>query len=227
MMTTTGTAQQLSAPMSSVDTGRLVFTRGAAHLTIGVNGSMDDLYRARFEGRVPDVRTDGGTVTVRYRMSVHPTRGEIELCGGIPWSIRGHMGMSHVVADLEELELTDLEIGRDIPYVEMRLPRPKQTVRIRIGGGASDVELSRPTGVPVQVHIGGGASKLAIDEFRLGSGGGTRLAEPGLRSGRGPIRHRDRRRSQQAHRSNLTHETACRVSWRKHRWIGASGDRLV
>ena len=91
-MTTIGTAQELSTPTGSADTGRLVFTRGAGHLTIGVNGSMDDLYRARFEGKVPDVRTDGGTVTVRYRMSVHPTRGEIELCGGIPWSIRATWG---------------------------------------------------------------------------------------------------------------------------------------
>ena len=121
---------------------------------------------------MPDVRTDGGTVTVRYRMTLHATRGEIDLCGGIPWSIRGHMGMSHVVAGLEDLELTDLEISAGMSHVEMRLPRPKRTVRIRIGGGASDVELIRPTGVPVRVHIRGGASKLAIDEFRLGSGGG-------------------------------------------------------
>lgn len=111
-------------------------------------------------------------MTVRYRMTLHATRGEIDLCGGIPWSIRGHMGMSHVVAGLEDLELTDLEISAGMSHVEMRLPRPKQTVRIRIGGGASDVELIRPTGVPVRVHIRGGASKLAIDEFRLGSSGG-------------------------------------------------------
>ena len=166
---------------------------------------MDDLYRARFEGRVPDVRTDGGTVTVRYRMSVHPTLGEIELYGGIPWSIRGHMGMSHVVADLEDLELTDLEVSAGMSHVEIRLPRPEKTVRIRIGGGASDVELIRPTGVPVRVHIGGGASKLAIDEFRLGSGGGqTDWRSPDYDRVEEPVRRRDRRRSQQAHRSNLT-----------------------
>jgi hypothetical protein len=66
-----------------------------------------------------------------------------------------------------------VEVSAGMSHVEMRLPRPKQTVRIRIGGGASDVELIRPTGVPVRVHIGGGASKLAIDEFRLDSGSGT------------------------------------------------------
>jgi len=54
----------------------------------------------------------------------------------------------------------------------MRLPRPKEVVRVRIGGGASNVELIRPTVVPVRVHIGGGVSRLAIDDFRLGSAGG-------------------------------------------------------
>lgn len=168
-MTRTGTAQELAAPLGSVDMGRLVFTRGAAHLTIGVDGSMEDLYRARFEGKVPDVRIDGGTVTVAYRMSLRPTRGEIVLSGRIPWAIRAGMGMSQVVADLEELELRDLEISGGTSQVEVRLPRPKEAVRVRIGGGASNVELIRPTGVPVGVHIGGGVSKLAIDDFRLGA----------------------------------------------------------
>jgi len=81
------------------------------------------------------------------------------------------MGMSHVVADLEGLELSVLEISAQASQVEVRLPRPKDEVRVRIGGGASDVEL-RPAGVPVRVHIRGGVSKLAIDEFRLGSAGG-------------------------------------------------------
>jgi hypothetical protein len=42
-MTTTGTAQKLAAPLGSVDAGRLVFARGAAHLMIRVHGSMEDL----------------------------------------------------------------------------------------------------------------------------------------------------------------------------------------
>jgi hypothetical protein len=171
-MTRTGTVQELESPLGSVDVGRLVFTRGAAHLTIGVDGSMEDLYRARFEGKVPDVRIDGGTVTVAYRMSLRPTRGEIVLSGRVPWAIRANMGMSHVAADLEGLELRDLEISAGASHVEMRLPRPKDAVRVRIGGGASNVELIRPAGVPVRVHIGGGVSKLAIDEFRLGAAGG-------------------------------------------------------
>jgi hypothetical protein len=165
-------AEELAAPLGSVDVAHLVFTRGAAHLTIRVDGSMEDLYRARFEGKVPDVRVDGGTVVVTYRMSIHPPRGEIVLSGRVPWVIEGAFGMSDVVADLEDLDLRSLEISGGASAIEVRLPRPKEPTRVRIGGGASNVELIRPTGVPVRVLIGSGVSDLAIDDFRVGSASG-------------------------------------------------------
>jgi hypothetical protein len=165
----TRTVEELSAPLGAVDMGHLVFAHGAAHLGIRVDGSMEDLYRARFDGKVPEVRVEGGTVIVKYRPSLHPTRGEITLTGRIPWSIEARAGMSDVVADLGDLELRSWEVSAGASKIEARLPRPKDAVRIRIGAGASNVELIRPTGVPVRVHIGGGASKLAIDDFS-GSG---------------------------------------------------------
>ena len=172
MMTRTISAEELAAPLGAVDMGRLVFTRGAAHLTLWVDPSMEDLYRARFDGRVPDIRVDEGTVTVKYRPSFRPTRGEITLSGRVPWAIKAGMGMSDVVAHLEDLDLTGLEISGGASKIQVRVPRPKDAVQIRIGGGASNVELIRPAGVPVRVRIGGGASKLAIDDFRVGAAGG-------------------------------------------------------
>lgn len=171
-MSRTRYAEELAAPLGSVDVAHLVFTRGAAHLTIRVDGSMEDLYRARFEGKVPDVRVDGGIVVVTYRMSIRPTRGEIILSGRVPWVIEGAFGMSDVVADLEDLDLRSLEISGGASAIEVRLPRPNEPTRVRIGGGASNVELIRPTGVPVRVLIGSGVSNLAIDDFRVGSAGG-------------------------------------------------------
>jgi hypothetical protein len=162
-------AEELAAPLGAVDTGRLVFARGASHLKIRVDGSMEELYRARFEGKVPDVRVEGGTVTVKYRPSLHRTSGEITLSGRVPWAIAARMGMSDVVADLQDLELTGLEVSGGVSQLQIKLPRPKAAVPIRVGAGASHVQLIRPAGVPVRVRIGGGASKLAIDDFR-GSG---------------------------------------------------------
>jgi hypothetical protein len=171
-MSRTSYAEELAAPLGSVDVARLVFTRGAAHLTIRADGSMEDLYRARFEGKVPDVRVDGGTVVVTYRMSLRPPRGEIMLSGRVPWVIEGAFGMSDVMADLHDLDLRSLEISGGASALEVRLPRPKEPTRVRIGGGASDVELIRPAGVPVRVRVGSGVSNLAIDDFRVGSAGG-------------------------------------------------------
>jgi hypothetical protein len=165
-MAATTTAAEQAAPLGTVDTGHLVFTRGAAPLTIRADGSMEDLYRARFEGKVPKMRVERGTVMVKYRPSLHPTRGEITLTGRIPWSIHARFGMSGVVADLQDLDLRTWEISAGASRIEAKLPRPKDTVKIRIGAGASNVELIRPAGVPVRVHIGGGASHLAIDDFR-------------------------------------------------------------
>ena len=178
-MTKFATKEELAAPLGSVEMGRLVFTRGASHLTIGVDPSMDDLFRARFDGKVPEVGVDGGTVSVKYRPSFHPPTGEITLSGRIPWTIRAHWGMSDVSADLESLELRDLKIAGGSSRLEIRLPHPDTSIPIRIGGGASSLEVIRPAGVPVRVRIGGGASKLAIDNFSVGSaGGGTDWKSP-------------------------------------------------
>jgi hypothetical protein len=162
----TKTAGELSAPLVGAETGRLVFARGASRLSIRADRNMEELYRARFEGEVPDVRAEGGTVTIRYRPSLHPPRGEITLSGRIPWSIEGHAGISDVVADLRDLDLLSWDISAGASRIEARLRRPGTTVRIEIGAGASHVELIRPPGVPVQVRIGAGASHLAIDDFR-------------------------------------------------------------
>src|SRR5262245_40120773 len=157
-MSTTRTAHELAAPLGPAVAGHLVFTRGASNLTIVVDASMDELYRARFDGRMPEIGVDGGTVTVRYRPSLRPSRGEITLSGRVPWDITGRWGMSHVVADLEDLDLGGLVISAGCSHTAVRLPRPRRSIGLRIGGGAHDVELVRPTGVPVRVRIGGGSS---------------------------------------------------------------------
>lgn len=83
----------LSAPLATVEEGHLVFVRGASHLAIGVDGTMDDLFRARFDGKVPRFAVDGGTVTVKYRPGFHPPRGELTLSGRVPWAIDARWGM--------------------------------------------------------------------------------------------------------------------------------------
>ncbi len=64
-----------STPLGNVENGRLVVPAGVSRLTLRADDSMDDLYRAHFDGPMPDVKTNDGVVTIRYpRRSVGPER---------------------------------------------------------------------------------------------------------------------------------------------------------
>lgn len=169
-MATRTAPEGLSAPLRDVDRGRLVFARGASRLAIRVDPTMDDLFRARFERKTPEFRVNAGTVNVKYRPGFHPPRGELTLSGRVPWSIEARSGMSDIVADLHLLELTNLDISGGASRLEIRMPRPRTSVPIRVGGGASHVELIRPAGVAVRVRVGVGTSNVTIDDVTIEDG---------------------------------------------------------
>jgi hypothetical protein len=171
-----------AAPLGSAESGRLKFVRGAANVTLHVGSGMEDLYRARFDGPVPDIGAEGGAVTVKYTWTLHPfdwrRRGaDIALNAQVPWriTVRGG-GVSRLEADLGGLQLDSFEVEGGASRVELTLPGPSGTVPIRIDGGASNVSVRRPEGTAARLHVGGGASKLALDDQRFGAiGGETKL----------------------------------------------------
>jgi hypothetical protein len=178
--------QDFSAPRGAHTEGRLVFTRGAAHLAIH-GASMEDLFRAHFDQPVPSVTVDGGTVTVQYprfsplgwlRPGAH-WGGKVTLNQDMAWHITIRGGAAYLDADLRDLRLEALELGQGASQVEVRLPRPAGVVPVRIRGGATQVRVRRPAGVPVQLRVGGGVADLRFDEQEWGAvGGGLRLATP-------------------------------------------------
>src|SRR5947208_3069578 len=97
-----------SAPLASVTAGRLEFRRGAARVEIEA-GPGDDLYRAQFEGRVPEVRVRGGTISVQYHHAGFATaflfhggreRAHFTLNESVSWELEFRGGLSELMADL-------------------------------------------------------------------------------------------------------------------------------
>ena len=174
-------AKDYTVPLGSITHGRLQFTRGAANVTLRVDSSMGDLYRARFDGPPPEVHAQDGAVTVRYPRTFHPfdwrkRTAEVTLNPAIPWQIEFHGGLSRLDADLSVLELGSFEVTGGASGVAVTLPRPSGTIAVRVSGGASDVSIHRPEGVAARIRVGRGVSKLAFDEQRFGAiGGETRL----------------------------------------------------
>ena len=151
-----------AAPLGSAKSGRLEFVRGAANVTLHVGSGMEDLYRARFDGPVPDVGAQGGAVTVKYTWTLHPfdwrRRGaDIALNAQVPWriTVRGG-GVSRLDADLSGLRLDSFEVDGGASRVELTLPGSSGAVPIRIDGGASNVTIRRPEGVAARVDVGAG-----------------------------------------------------------------------
>jgi DNA-binding MarR family transcriptional regulator len=174
-----------SAPRGELTSGRLVIPAGIARLTIRTDSEMAELYRARFEGAVPDVKTNDGVVTIRYPRRLWVLRGggqsgaEVTLSSALPWSIAIHGGASEIIAQLAGLSLSGLEVKGGMSMIHMELPVPTGAIPIRISGGASQITIRRPVGVPARVHLKGWASQMIFDDQAFSNlGSDVRLHSP-------------------------------------------------
>ncbi len=175
-----------SAPLGDVTAGRLEFTKGAAKVDLRGDAAIDGLYRASFEGPVPEITVNGGVVTVQQRRRFRPfdwraQSAAFRLSTAVPWDISLRGGMWKLTADLSALRVTSLEVAGGASDIAITLPAPAGTVPVRVSGGASKVVLRRPTGAEARAEVSGGATQLVFDDQRLGAvGGRTVLASGGF-----------------------------------------------
>lgn len=174
-----------SAPLEGLASGRLVIPAGISRLTVRADSDMADLYKARFVGAVPDVKTKEGVVTIRYPRHLWVLGGgegaaEVTLNAAIPWEIAIQGGASEITAELGRLNLVALVVKGGMSMIHVDLPVPSGVVPIRISGGASEITVRRPAGVPAKVHLKGWASELVFDEQTFSNlGNNVRLHSPG------------------------------------------------
>ena len=176
---------EFSTPLGSVQSGRLVFANGASRLTLHVEAGMNNLYRARFEGKPPKVEVEDGTITFRRsrRYTIFDLRRhseEVTLNATIPWEIEVDGGAVWVEADLGGLELSSFILKGGTSDLNLTLPNPSGVVTVRLSSGASKVLIRRPAGVEAGLILRGGAAKLAFDEQSFDAASGkVRLLSPG------------------------------------------------
>lgn len=173
-----------SAPLGDLERAQIVFPSGAIQLTLRAGDLKDLLYQASFEGPVPDVKARDGVVTIRYPRRLwlpakNKCAAEVTLNTAIPWEIAIQGGAAHIIAELGGLNLTSLEVKGGLSMVRLELPVPSRVVPVRISGGASDVTVRRPAGVPARVHLKGWVSTFIFDEQTFGDmGNNVRLQSP-------------------------------------------------
>ena len=157
----------------------MVAETAATRLHVKPAPGSERLVRATFVGPPPDVRTDAGMITMRYRRRMIDVRSRevtAELSHAVDWAIEVTGGITDLEADLESLRFNGLDVRGGVNHLRLRLPRPSGTVRLRVEGGSSDARISRPAEVPVALVLRGGG-QVRFDGRRMESAGSELRAE--------------------------------------------------
>ncbi|GHO48042.1 MarR family winged helix-turn-helix transcriptional regulator [Ktedonospora formicarum] len=174
-----------SAPLGRIESGKLVVSSGLSRLNIRAAGNTDNLYQARFEGRMPDVKVKEGAVTIRYprrllALSSKQEAAEVELNANIPWRVAIQGGGLEVDAELDGLNLAGVDVKGGYSIIRLKLPVPTSVVPVRFTGGASEIDIQRPAGVSARAHLKGWVSAFYFDDQTFSDiGNNIHLQSPG------------------------------------------------
>jgi AcrR family transcriptional regulator len=173
---------ELRAPLGALDRGRLELTSGVADLTLRSDPALTELYAGRFQGKLPTVQVQDGTVRIALRhrhLQLRREAAELALNPAVWWDVDIADGAWRLHADLRGLHLGSIAVSGGVSDMTLLLPPPEGTVPVRLSGGAHKLTVRRPPGVAARVRVGAGASRLTLDTMHLGSvGGETRWETP-------------------------------------------------
>jgi DNA-binding MarR family transcriptional regulator len=170
-----------AAPVGGLSNARLLFKSGANELLIRGSADFDDLYRATFDGPVPQVRLRDGTVSVQYKgrwqWDWRERHSDVALNAGVPWDVEIVGGANKLQGKLGSIDLRSFELTGGASQLRLTLGRPSGIVPIRLIGGASNARFERPAGVHVQLQLAGGAGGVEFDRQKLGAAAGHTVLE--------------------------------------------------
>jgi DNA-binding MarR family transcriptional regulator len=171
-----------AAPVGGLARARLLFKGGVNEVLISGSATIDDLYRARFEGQVPQVRLRDGVVTVQYKRrwswAARDVRADFTVNTGLPWDIEIAGGANKVHGKLTNVELSSLELTGGVNQLRLVLGHPRGDVPIRLPSG-NQIRIERPAGTAILLRVSGGAANVEFDGMKLGAVGRPTLESSG------------------------------------------------
>jgi hypothetical protein len=172
------------------DTATLDLVSGVTTVTIRSGDFGGDMYRVSTPddgAQLPHVvdRDDRVEVQLSDSGEAGPSTVLIELDQDVAWHLRIGGGANEVLVAMAPGGFAGLDLATGVTTVDATLPRPSGSAVVRIGGGASQVALHLPDGVPARVTVGGGASQVRLDaQDRSGIPAGSVLSTDGWDSAR-------------------------------------------
>jgi hypothetical protein len=103
----------------------------------------------------------------------------IQVNSAVTWQFQFSGGASQTTLNLAGGKVAGVDFTAGCSLIDLTMPRPDKTVIITLAGGASQVNLTTPRGVPARLRLYGGASVATLNgTTRTGISGGTILAAP-------------------------------------------------
>jgi DNA-binding MarR family transcriptional regulator len=176
-----GGASEHTAPIGALTRARLLFKSGTHELLLRGATDIDELYRAKFDGPVPQVRLRDGVVTIQYKgnwkWDWQERRTDVLLNASIPWDVEVVGGASKLQGKFAALDLRSFELTGGVDQFRLTLGQPSGDVPIRFTRGANNLRIERPSGVHVRLTLDGGAGRIDFDQQRLKGAGGHTILE--------------------------------------------------
>jgi DNA-binding MarR family transcriptional regulator len=173
-----------AAPVGGISHARLLFKSGAHEVLLRGASDIADLYRAKFDGAVPQVRLRDGVVTIQYKGNWMWGRREritdVSLNAAIPWDIEIVGGAGKLQGKFGSVDLRSFDLTGGVDQFRLTLGQPRGDVPIRFTRGANNIRIERPARAAVRLTLKGGAGRIAFDEQRLGGTGDTVLETSGF-----------------------------------------------
>jgi hypothetical protein len=163
----------------------LAVLSGAATVTVSAASMPGQLVRVSTPAGSqirPQLVEAGGQVQVFLASTGQsgPAAVWIQVSSAVTWQFQFSGGANQTVLNLPGGKVSGVDFTAGCSLIDLTLPRPGATVTITLAGGASQVNLTAPAGVPARLRLYGGASVATLDgTTRTGLSGGTVLTSSG------------------------------------------------
>jgi hypothetical protein len=190
-----------AAPAAATSSGRpphtaTVASDGRGNATLAVLSGADSvtITSARMPGTMvrawtpanagvrPELVRVNGTVQVYLTGSGRsgPAAVWIQLSSAVRWRLQLSGGASETTIQMGNGKLGGIDFTAGSSLISVTLPRPAGTVTLTLAGGASQLNLAVPSGVPARLQLYGGASQATLGgQVYTGIAGGTVLTGAG------------------------------------------------
>jgi hypothetical protein len=174
----------VSAALAGRSRAELDVMSGVTSLTVGTASLGGDLLRVstpRNAGVRPDLVVDGDVqLYLDSTGRSGPATARVTLNSAVSWRLTFSGGTTRTSVYLGRGQLRGADFAAGSEQITMRLPAPRGNVTIVLAGGASQVALSVPAGVPARLRLDGGAASATLGgRGYAGIAGGTVLTMPG------------------------------------------------